>query len=168
MTLFFAMLNYEFATSKSKQDHQSIRELTTFNTANEWHKSPLNDYQKESIRFEKRFIESKEIRTATDFEEFINDPDNLLFKESLKGILNHFECVAIGTYNGQIDIDFIRKFYKSIFKVYYTDYLFYINSLRIAKNNEDIWINFTNLAEAWHEGVKQNVANHIIKSTIIT
>lgn len=168
MTLFFAALNFEFASSKSKQDYKATRELTTFNTANEWHKSPLNEYQKESIRFEKKFIDSKAVRTANDFEGYINDPDNLVFKESLKGILNHFECVAIGTYNGQIDKDFIRRFYKSIFRIYYVDYLFYINSLRSVKKNEDIWVNFTNLAEEWHDNLKQDVIEHVFKSTIIT
>jgi len=168
LTLFFAALNYEFAFSKLKQDYKSARDLTTFNTANEWHKSPLNDYQKVSIKAEKAFIASNPTRSADDFEKFINDPANLDFKESLKGILNHFECVAIGTDNGLIDKDFIKYFYKGIFKIYYIDYYFYISRIRFNKKNNDVWINFTSLAEEWHTELKDNLDRQPLRSTIIT
>lgn len=53
ITLFFTALNYEFSASKTKQDYKTAKEILTFNTACEWHKSPVKDYQKVSIEFEK-------------------------------------------------------------------------------------------------------------------
>jgi hypothetical protein len=166
ITLFFAALNFEFANSKMQKDKESARELLTYNTATEWYKSPLKDYQKTSIGFETAFASSAINRFPEYFKDFINNPKNIDYKESLKGILNHFETVAIGIYKNLIDKDFMREFYRHIFHTYYVDYYFYIELQR--SNNKKIWINFTNLVEEWHSGIKDQLQKEPVRSSIIT
>lgn len=166
ITLFFAALNFEFANSKMQKDKESARELLTYTTATEWYKTPLKDYQKTSIGFENQFIAARRIREPKHFRKFINDPKNIDYKESLKGILNHFETVAIGVYKDLIDKDFMKEFYRHIFHIYYVDYHFYI--LLQRKNNNKIWVNFTSLVEEWHPNIKEGLQKTPLKSTIIT
>ncbi|MDB5199258.1 MAG: hypothetical protein JWO92_1221 [Chitinophagaceae bacterium] len=168
ITLFFTALNYEFSTSKMKQDYKSAKELLTYNTATEWHKSPLTEYQKTSISYEKKFIATNAVRTSKDFDLYISDPSNLDFRESLKGLLNSFETLAIGVHKELIDNDFMKEFYSLIFEIYYIDYYFFIESERIKKSNSKIWIQFTNLAEEWHPELNNNLQKGAVKSTIIT
>ncbi len=166
ITLFFAALNFEFANSKMQRDADSARELLTYNTATEWYKAPLKDYQKTSIGFENEFIWSREKRLPKHFRKYIDDPKNIDYKESLKGILNHFETVAIGIYKNLIDKDFLKEFYFHIFKIYYVDYQFYIIMQR--NYNKNVWINFTNLVEEWYPNIKDGFEKASLKSTIIT
>ncbi len=167
LTLFFAALNYEFTSSKARRDYEAARELLTFNTASEWHKAPIKDYQRTSIGFENTFIASSAVRNVADFEVFIDNPANLEFRESLKGILNYFESSSIAANKGLIDRGFIKEFFYSIYKIYYRDYLFYIERQRVVKNNENMWVNFTNLVEEWHPNINEEVKNGTLKSIII-
>lgn len=168
ITLFFTALNYEFTANKTLTDRKSAKDTLTFSTAAEWHKPPLRDYQRVSIQFEDQFMASKPFRTIEDFENFINDPTRIDFKESVKGILNYFETVSIGVSNGLIDNAFIEKFYRSIFRTYYVDYYFYINNRRVRTGNHTVWVNFTNLAEEWHKDIKNAVTNKILNSPFIS
>lgn len=168
LTLFFAALNYEFSNSKLRLDYKAAKELLTFNIASEWHKPTLAEYQKKSIEFENKFITSYSVRTYIDFDKFIKDPLNADYRESLKGILNHFETIGLGILKGLIDKDFMKLFYMSICRVYYVDYYFYINSQRISKQNEKLWINFTNLVEEWMPNIQAEMNKVPLKSTIVT
>lgn len=166
ITLFFAALNYEFAASKMKLDYKSSKEILTFNTANEWHKAPLKDYQKTSIEFENKFIAFGGERSIKNLEQYVES--NLEYRESLKGILNYFENLSVGVYKGLIDKTFVYEFISYIFEIYYTDYYFYIENHRARKNNGSIWVNYTNLAEEWWPDLKSEVLNGTKKSTLIT
>lgn len=168
LTIFFSILSYEYNASKNRQDSKTSRDVLTYNTAVEWYKNPLVEYQKLTIKFKKQFTASKSLRTVSDFDLFIDDPANLEYKEALKGLLNYFETISIGAYKGLIDNDFIKDFFSSIFKIFYTDYFFYIDSIRQVKNVPTMWINFTNLAEEWHPLLKESVQKGKLKSTIIT
>jgi hypothetical protein len=108
ITLFFTALNYEFAASKMERDYKAAKELLTYNNATEWYKSPLREYQTIVIKYENKFINSSPTRTPEMFETFLDQ--EVEYKEALKGILNHFETVSIGTYKGLIDKDFIKEF----------------------------------------------------------
>jgi hypothetical protein len=167
ITLFFAALNYEFAASKMERDYKSARDLLTYNTATEWHKSPLKDYQIFVIKFEDEFIAtSTTTRTPAMFETFIET--RYEYKEALKCLLNHFETVSIGAYKGLIDKDFINEFYRGILKAYYVDYYTYIDNHRAKKNNYKIFENFTKLVEEWHPGIKAELAKTPLKSILFT
>jgi hypothetical protein len=168
LTLFFAGLNYEFTSSKAKKDYESAKQLLTFNISSDWHKAPVKDYQRTSIEFENKFIDSSNIRHEFDFEKFIEDSDNLDYRESVKGILNYFEWVAIAANKGLIDKEFIYEFFWYIFKLYYIDYMFYIERLRHKKNNQEIWMNFTRLAEHWHPTIREQVEQGLLKSIFLT
>lgn len=168
LTLFFAGLNYEFTSSKARRDYESARQLLTFTTSSECHKAPIKDYQTIVIEFENKFTDIKDVRNEIDFENFIHDIDNLEYRESLNGILNYFESAAIAANKGLIEKEFIKEFFWDIYKLYYTDYLFYIEILRFKKNNERIWINFTTLVEDWHLDIREQVKQGLLKSTIIT
>lgn len=166
LTLFFTALNYEFAASKMKQDYRAAKETLTFNTANEWHKAPLKDFQKTSIEFENKFIASGDERSIEDFEKYIEG--NLEFRESLKGILNYFENMSVGVHKKLIDKEFVYEFHSFIFEIYYTDYYYYIESHRVKRNNSTIWLNFTNLAEEWWPNLKAEILTGTKRSSIIT
>lgn len=168
LTLFFAGLNYEFTSSKARRDYEAAKQLLTFTTSSEWHKTPIKDYQCTVIELENKFIDSKATRDQFDFEKFIEDSDNLQYRESLKCILNYFESATIAVNKGLIDKEFIKEFFFDIYKLYYVDYSFYIERLRIKKNNQNIWINFTKLAEDWHLDIREQVKQGLLKSTIIT
>lgn len=168
LTLFFAALNYEFTANKTRADAKSSKEILTYNIAAEWHKSPVKDYQKSSIQFEKKFIKTSADKTIKGFQEFIELEESLEFKESLKGILNYFETLSIAAYKGVIDTVFIKEFHNSIFRVYYIDYKNFIDKRRADQNNAAIWENFTKLAEDWNPGLKDDVSNGVLKSTVIT
>ncbi|HEX2631149.1 MAG TPA: DUF4760 domain-containing protein [Chitinophagaceae bacterium] len=168
LTLFFAGLNYEFTSSKARRDYEAARHLLTFNTSCEWHKPPSKDYQRIIIEFENKFIESGITRNISDFEKFIDDPDNLDYRESLNGIVNYFEGCAIAINKGLIDKEFIREFFCGIYKLYYIDYIFYIEKIRLKKNDEKIWINFTSLVEDWHPTIREQVEQGLLKSIFLT
>jgi len=168
ITLFFTALNYEFAASKTKNDIKSARNTLTFNTAAEWHKSPVKDYEKEIINYEQKYFSLNAVRDIENFELFIGNPENTTYKESIRGVLNYLETVSIGTYDELIDKNFIKKFHRSIFKLYYVDYYFYISHRRELRKNDSLWVNFTNLAEEWHPTLKADLLNGIEKSGILT
>jgi hypothetical protein len=167
ITLFFTALNYEFAASKTKNDIQSAKNTLTFNTAGEWHKSPIKDYERTVCEFEKPYIAAKAIRSIQDFNNFIEDPNNTSYKQALKGILNHLESISIATRKGLIDKDFIREFHQAIYKLYFLDYWYYIDDHRQAREDETIWINFTNLAEEWLPGIRDKLLAGTEKSSLI-
>jgi hypothetical protein len=168
LTLFFAGLNYEFTSSKARRDYESARQLLTFTTSTEWHKAPVKDYQRVIIEFENKFIERSTMRDMTDFEKFIDDPDNLDYRESLHELFNYFESASIATKKGLIDKEFVKEFFLNIYKVYYVDYIFYIERLRLKKNHEQSWNNFTSLAEDWHHDIREQVAQGLLKSIFLT
>jgi|GEM_PF-2594086 hypothetical protein len=168
LTIFFSILTYEYNALKNRQDSKASRDILTYNTAVEWYKSPLVDYQKTTIRYEKQFIASKTQRTVSDFDTFINDPLNIEYKEALKGILNYFETISIGAYKGLIDKEFTKDFFLSIYKIFYTDYFFYIDDIRVTKNVDTIWGNFTNLVEEWYVDLRADMRDGTLKSSIIT
>lgn len=160
-------MNYEFAANKTRADAKSSKEILTYNIAAEWHKSPVKDYQKSSIEFEKKFKKTCADKTIEGFQVFIEDEANLDFKESLKGILNYFETLSIAAYKGVIDTVFIKEFHNSIFRIYYIDYKVYIDKRRALQNNQAIWENFTKLAVDWNPGLKDDVEKGVLKSTVI-
>jgi hypothetical protein len=168
LTLFFAALNYEFTSSKARRDYEAARQLLTFNTACEWHKSPIRDYQRISIGYENAFIESSNSRTVDDFMSFVDKKSSLEFRESLKGLLNYFETSSIAANKGMIDKDFIKEFFLTIYKSYYRDYHFYIEKQRVVKSSDTIWGNFTNLVEEWYPTINEDLKNEKVKSIIIT
>jgi hypothetical protein len=163
--LLYSILAFEFNVKKAKKDYKSAKEILTFNTANEWHKAPVKDYQKASIDYEKRFVDAKAERTAEDLYTYVED--NLDFRESLKGILNYFENLAVGVYKELIDKEFVYEFISYIFEVYYVDYYYYIEGYRTKRGNNTIWVNFTNLAEEWWPNLKSEVLNGTKQSSII-
>lgn len=167
ITFLFALLNFEFSNSKMHRDYKAARELLTYSAAQEWYKAPVKDYQKTSIQFENDFIRTKSIRTSTDFALYIDDPRNIEYRESLKGILNYFESTSIASSKNLIDKDFIREFFEDIYITFYKDYLLYFENQRMAKNKPNVWVNFTNLVEEWHPGIYQQVKAGILKSLII-
>ena len=167
LTLFFAALNYEFSSNKMRADAKSAKEILTYNVAAEWHKAPIKDYQKSVIEFEKKFRRTSADKTIDGFQTFIEDEENLDFKESLKGILNYFETFSIAAYEKVIDAGFIKLFHYSIFCSYYIDYKVYIDHRRTLKNNPAIWQNFTKLAEEWSPGIDEKVKDGVLKSTVI-
>lgn len=166
ITLFFTALNYEFAAGKTKNDYKTAKEILTFNTANEWHKAPIKDYQRISIEFENKFIDSKVCRSIADFDTYIHS--EIEFRESLKGILNYFENMSIGVYKGLIDKDFVYEFISYIFEIYYLDYYYYIENYRKKRDNNSIWENFTKLAEEWWPSLQEEIKNGTKRSSIIT
>lgn len=166
LTLFFAVLNYEFTMYKTRNDVRSAREILTYNIAAEWHKAPVKDYQKSVIAFKNEFISCNEKRTVEKFDFFINDKNNIDFKEALKGLFNYFEAIAIAAYRGLIDEDFIREFHYGNLRVYYVDYFFYIKKIREEKQNDLIWINYTTLVERWYPDIIQQMISKELKSSI--
>lgn len=67
--------------------------------------------------------------------------------ESLKGILNHFECLTLAASKELINKDFIMQFYKTIFRIYYVDYYDFILSERKRAQSDTYFIEFTNFVE---------------------
>lgn len=149
ISLFYTALNYEFNASKSKNEIKSNRDILTFNTAAEWHKNHLMTYQRTILIFERKFLQFHEKASPEEYMIFFEDIRNIDYKVALKGILNHFETVSIGVFNGLIDKAFMKLFYEAIFKAYFTKYYFFIKVTRTRKSNEDIWVNFTKLALDW-------------------
>ncbi|RFS22700.1 DUF4760 domain-containing protein [Chitinophaga silvatica] len=165
ITLFFTALNYEFSASKTINDYKTAKDILTFNTANEWHKAPLRDYQKTSIDFENRFMAMAE-RSVEAFDKYFEGEQE--FRASLKGIFNFFESTSVGVHKGLIDKQFIFEFFSYIFEIYYVDYYYFIQYYRRKRNRDTIWINFTNLAEEWWPNLQSEVEVGVKKSTIIS
>jgi len=162
ITIFFTALNYEFTNKKTQSEAKLLRETLTYTMAAEWHKSPIKDYQIIIIEYKNKFISQKKERSAEDFVTYIENSDNLEYKEALKGIINYFETIAIAAYRGLVDKDFIKEFHGLIFWIYYRDYYFYIEYVRTQKDNHLIWINFTSLVEEWHRNIISSFNSIII------
>lgn len=157
ITLFFTALNYEFTSSKARKDYESARNLMTYNTATEWFKSQLSKYQTESVKHEKIFIASKSLRTIDDLNTYINSVKNREYMESIKGILNHFECLALAASKELINKDFIIEFYRTIFRIYYVDYYEFIVSERIKAKSGTIYMEFTSFVEKVMPNIKAEI-----------
>jgi hypothetical protein len=166
ITLYFTALNYEFTASKTRNDYKTAKEILTFNTANEWHKTPIKDYQRTSIEHENKFIARQGKRTIIDLDTYIDE--TIDYRESIKGILNYFENMSVGVYKGLIDKELVFEFISYIFEIYYIDYYYYIENYRKKRNNNGIWRNFTKLAEEWWPSLKEEILNGTKKSSIVT
>jgi hypothetical protein len=164
--LFYSILAFEFNVKKTKRDYQTAKEILTFNTANEWHKAPVKDYQVTSIECEYAFQKTKPERTAEELYNYVQS--NLEYRETLKGILNYFENLSVGVYKELIDKAFVSEFISYIFEVYYIDYYYFIKIYREKRGNDTIWVNFTNLAEDWFPKLKKEVLEGKKQSTLIT
>lgn len=164
--LVYSILAFEFNVKKTKLDYKTAKEILTFNTANDWHKSPIKDYQNTSIGFEKKFIDSANTRTVEELYDYVEN--NLEYRESLKGILNYFENLSIGVYKGLIDKQFVYEFISYIFEIYYVDYFYFIETHRVKRKNATIWVNYTNLAEEWWPSLKEEILNGGKKSSLLT
>lgn len=167
LTLFFTALNYEFNNSKTKSDKQASKDMLAYQISSEWHKPPISDFQKISIKWEEKFKALEGKKDIVQFNAFINELDHIEFKESLKGIINHFECVSTATHNNLVNSTYVKDYYGGIFSEYYQDYLQYIDFERNRLNNPRIWVSFTTLVEEWYPEIKEQRLNKEIISQII-
>jgi hypothetical protein len=151
IALFLNALSFEYTWHKNLKDSQAARESVTFNTALEWHKSPLKDYIIRIVIAEakdiSRFITEKDGKGLHDF---ISKPENIETRAALAGIFNYFETIAIGVKQKLIDAEFIKVFFKASFITFWKEYEFYIRYRREEIDKTDsVWENFTLLAQNW-------------------
>jgi disulfide bond formation protein DsbB len=149
--IFFSLLNYEYNHNKSKRDIKTSKAILSFNTALEWHKPHIVEnlkITKTMYETHKHLIESNK---SAEFFDILEKDEKA--RAALVSIFNYLECIAVGINQGIMDATFIKTFFCSLFKSYYTDYEFYISYRRKKQNNSKAWENFTNLAQDW---LKQN------------
>lgn len=152
VTLFYAILNYEYSKSKTKEDLRKARETLTYNIATEWHKPAMVDNQKKVVVFRK---DLKELFEDTPrFVDWLRKPENIDYSAAVTAILNYFESVSLAYEQGLIEPAFIRKFFEGLFCSYYASYESYITFRRSEISDDTVYIYFTGLATFWEEDRK--------------
>lgn len=146
--IFFSLLNYEYNHNKNKRDVKTAKAILSFNTALEWHKPHIVEnlkITKTMYDTHKHLIESNK---SSEFFDLLEKDEKA--RAALVSIFNYLECVAVGVDQGIMDANFIKTFFCSLFKTYYSDYEFYISYRRKKYSNPKTWVNFTNLAQQWN------------------
>lgn len=146
--IFYSILNYEHAQIKYKKDINSARLTLSFNAACEWHRPTMV----ESLKIAKQlYDEHKHLiddNRSVEFSEILEK--NEIARSALVSILNYMECISLGVAHSILDDNFINGYFSTVFKMYNSNYGFYINHKRAVANSAKIWVNYTNLVQNWH------------------
>lgn len=146
--IFYSIVNYEHNYYKSQEENKLSQKLLSFNVAFEWHKPNIVEHLK---IIKQLYEEHKNLiyeNRATDFSKLLEE--NEVARSSIVSIFNYLESVAVGVKCEVMDCDLIKECFKSLFIQFYKDYEFYISYRRKKEGSSSAWINFTNLAQKWH------------------
>lgn len=146
--IFYSIINYEHNQIRFKHDVKTSREILTFNTACKMHDMEMINHFRAIKAF---YQENKNLFVQNRCDEI----DKLLKGEkadtriSFVVIFNYLETISIGVQQGIMDEDFMKEFFKTVFRDYYKFYGTYIEFSRKEYNSPRIYRPFTNLAEKW-------------------
>jgi len=147
--IFYAILNYEMNYIRYRSDRKASQKNISYLVASEWQKETiLNHLKVTRILFEKNKHLIYGNRSGEFFDIVEHDEQA---RAALISIFNFLECVALGIYQEILDEEFMKLFFRGIFKSYLNDYQFYIEYRRKKNNTPDTWINFTELAMKWRQ-----------------
>jgi hypothetical protein len=144
--IFYSLINYEHNQLKFKHEIKNSRETLTFTIACKMHDIEMINH----FKAVKSFYEKHKQNIANN-----GDAVNQALKEdtetwgSLIVAFNYLECIAIGVQQGIIDEEFIKTFFKTIFRDYNNFYGNYFVYLRKERNSNSTYKNFTDLANKW-------------------
>lgn len=149
ITVFYLVMNYEYNQRKFKHDIKSSRDLLSFNTALEWQREYMVKNQNLARNFYLKYKHLLDDGKLRKFQAQLDRDENEDSYSALLCVLNFLESICLGVKQGIMDEDFIRGFFGTLFILYYTRYVSYINFRRREKQNNKIWNNFTTLSEKW-------------------
>ena len=144
LTLLYTALAFEIGEIKAKN-------TISFNISCEWHKPVMTNYLEVERSFLKDFQQIANHHNAQQFYDELEKVENVKAKTAISSIFNYFESISLGVNQGFLNEKFVKGFFQSLFKHYYIDYFFYIQYRRYRRNNDQIWINFTNLVGKWNK-----------------
>ena len=145
--IFYSILNYEYSHLRFKHDSKNSRDVLTFTTACKVHERDMILHFKNIKTF---YLDNKQL-----FDQNKMDSVDALLKAdteirmSVIAIFNYLECIALGMEHGIMDEDFMKEFFKTIFRDYFQYYGSYIIFQRNEYRSPRIFRNFTNVAERW-------------------
>lgn len=150
VALFLNALSFEYTWFKNLKDSQGSKESLTFNTAIDWHKSPLKDYIIKIVVSEPAMKEFFDPPDGEKLHSYISAAENIDVRAAIAGLFNYLETISIGIEQKLLDEKFMKLFYEGVVISFYTEYKFYITYRReqIDKSKK-LWINFTNVATRW-------------------
>jgi hypothetical protein len=143
--IFYTIINYEHNHKKNITDISEKRKHNAFMAAFEWHKPNIVEHlkvTKEMYTANKSLID--ESKSGEFYNKLEEDPKA---RAALVSIFNYLESIAIGCKHDIMDEKFVKDFFNTLFIEYFNDYGFYIEFRRKKTGSNDIWVNFTNLAE---------------------
>jgi hypothetical protein len=149
VTLFYSIMTYEYNHLKFKHDNKKAKDLLTYNTATEWHKTGMVDIQKKCVVL--RTTKPAVFKNKVAFYLFLESSSNIDDKAAFASLFNYFESISIGVKQDLIDKKFIKEFFEHIFCTNHDLYISHIEYRREVKKDRSIWINYTNLVEEWRK-----------------
>jgi|ERR1035437_1169191 hypothetical protein len=145
--IFYSIINYEHNLSKFKYDVKAARETLTFTTAAKMYEADMVKYFRTVKAFYETYINLfKENKGEEINKLLIADPDT---RVAFVIIFNYFEGISISINQCIMDEDFMKEFFKTIFKNYYNRYGMFLDYLRKDAGTKRIFRHFTALAERW-------------------
>jgi len=125
---------------------KTSRELLTYNTSCKMYDSEMLEHFRISKKFHeenKSLFETGDVsKIDAKFEEDYKS------RQSTIVVLNYLEVISIGINQLIIDEEFMKQFFKTIFKENLGRYGTYIDRVRVKKGNT-IYQNFTLVSERW-------------------
>ncbi len=155
LAISYAFLTYEFNYRKSVTETKKNKELLTYNTASEWSKPHMLDYQ---IILDD-FYQSHDSNDPDYYKKFFDDlmdQKNIEVRKAFACIFNYLETISLAVRQDLVDVEFTKIFLYDIFEFYYNTYKGHIKYREEKRNVSDLWYTFTHLAQEWQEKKLQN------------
>jgi hypothetical protein len=147
--IFYSILNYEHNHRKSKDDAKFSRLHASFNVSCEWSKPTMVENLKITKKLHNQHKHLCDENRAKDFFEILEKDEEA--RSALVSILNYLELLAVGIEEGILDETMIKKYFKTMFYRYLSNYGFYIDYRRKIYNNPTAWEYFTAMATKWNK-----------------
>lgn len=146
--IFYSIINYEHNQLKFKHEIKASRDLLTFSTACKMHENELmcnfRNVREMYALNEDYFFQSK----WQDVEKLWKEsPDT---RTSFVIVFNYFEAISLGIEKEIMDEEFMKGFFKTIFREYSSKYGTYLEYIRNKEKNERIFQHFTKLVIKWN------------------
>jgi hypothetical protein len=155
ISLFYSILAFEFNVQKNREDKRVQKSMSTYNAISDWQKSPLVDYTKTIRAFENGEHKGKLRGSMKELDEFLDGAEQADLKKAIVSTINYFEVLAGGIGENIMDEEFTRRYFKTIFTLYYKDWIQWITHRRTTEDSEHLWTDFTNLVEKWNREISK-------------
>ena len=131
-------MTFEFNVKKRREEVRSQKSLSTYSALKDWQNTPLIDYSQKIREFENGNDYQLLKGDMVKFENFFDALNQTELKKSVIAIFNYFESISCGVVEGVLDEGFVKRFFQTVFTLYYNDWILYIKVRRKTEDSIDL------------------------------